>query len=134
MVLLSGEAILRRTDVPYEILYAEEEPKEESQDFKEARNSFERCFLCAALHRHRGVISQVAEAVGLSRKSLYAKLENLDIDYQRYRFCSRSVGESAAKFCHLVFEIGAVLAFGLLVGECPTHDGDGVLVTTQQVE
>ena len=90
MVLLSGDAILRRTDVPYEILYAEEEePKEESQDFKEARNSFERCFLCAALHRrHRGVISQVAEAVGLSRKSLYAKLENLDIDYQRYRFCS----------------------------------------------
>ena len=54
MVLLSGEAILRRTDVPDEILYAEEEePKEESRDFKEARNLFERRFLYAVLHRHR---------------------------------------------------------------------------------
>ena len=33
-------------------------------------------------------MSQVAEAVGLSRKSLYAKLEHLDIDYQCYRFRS----------------------------------------------
>ena len=84
MVLLAGGAVLRRADVPEEILYAEEE----GQGFKEARNAFERRFLCAALHRHRGVISQVAEAVGLSRKSLYAKLEHLDIDYQCYRFRS----------------------------------------------
>ena len=75
MVLLSSEAILRRTDVPDEILYAEEEePEQESQDFKEACNSFERRFFRAALYRHRGVIPQVAETVGLSRKSLYAKL------------------------------------------------------------
>ncbi|MBN64287.1 MAG: hypothetical protein CME20_23240 [Gemmatimonadetes bacterium] len=89
MVLLAGGAVLRRADVPEEILYAEEdESEEEGQGFKEARNAFERRFLCAALHRHRGVISQVAEAVGLSRKSLYAKLEHLDIDYQCYRFRS----------------------------------------------
>ena len=53
MVLLAGGAVLRRADVPEEILYAEED-----------------------------------EAVGLSRKSLYAKLEHLDIDYQCYRFRS----------------------------------------------
>ena len=45
-------------------------------------------FLCAALHRYHGVISRVAEAVGLSRKSLYAKLDYLEIDYERYRLRS----------------------------------------------
>ena len=73
--------------MPEEIVYwqDEEEPDLSQRDFKEARNSFERNFLCEALHRHRGVISQVAEDVGLSRKSLYAKLEHLDINYQYYR-------------------------------------------------
>ena len=87
--IAAGGAVLRRADAPEDILYAEEdEPEEEGQGFKEARNAFERRFLCAALHRHRGVISQVAEAVGVSRWSLYAKLEQLDIDYQCYRFRS----------------------------------------------
>jgi DNA-binding NtrC family response regulator len=89
MVLLAGGLMLRREDVPDEILrWREEDAEVDSQGFKEARSSFERRFLCAALHRHHGVISQVAEAVGLSRKSLYAKLEHLEIDYGRYRLRS----------------------------------------------
>ena len=77
--------------MPDEILRWREEEAEvepDGQGFREARNSFERRFLCAALNRHHGVISQVAEAVGLSRKSLYAKLEHLEIDYQHYRLRS----------------------------------------------
>jgi DNA-binding NtrC family response regulator len=88
MILFAGGSMLRLEDVPEEILHwrQEEEVRElEVRDFKEARSSFERRFLCAALHRHRGVIAQVAESVGLSRKSLYMKLENLEIDYERYR-------------------------------------------------
>ena len=57
----------------------------DGEGFREARCSFERHFLRSALNRYHGVISQVAEAVGLSRKSLYAKLELLEIDYERYR-------------------------------------------------
>ena len=57
----------------------------DGEGFREARCSFERHSLRSALNRYHGVISQVAEAVGLSRKSLYAKLEHLEIDYERYR-------------------------------------------------
>lgn len=87
MVLLAGDSLLRKEDVPEEIVHwkDEDEPKRGRRGFREARSSFERHFLCEALHRHRGVISQVAEDVGLSRKSLYAKLEHLEIDYQHYR-------------------------------------------------
>ena len=91
MTLLAVGSVLRQADVPEEVLYwreqdAEFEPDEE--DFRQARNSFERRFLCEALDRYHGVISQVAEAVGLSRKSLYAKLDHLEIDYGRYRLRS----------------------------------------------
>lgn len=87
MVLLAGDSLLRKEDMPEEIVHwkDEDEPKRGRRGFREARSSFERHFLCEALHRHRGVISQVAEDVGLSRKSLYAKLEHLEIDYQHYR-------------------------------------------------
>ena len=87
MVLLAGDSLLRKEDMPEEIVHLkdEDDPKRGRRGFREARSSFERHFLCEALHRHRGVISQVAEDVGLSRKSLYAKLEHLEIDYQHYR-------------------------------------------------
>ena len=90
MVLLAGGSTLRVGDLPEEILYWREDEAEEvltpdHHGFREARSVFERNFLCTALERHRGVISRVAEAVGLSRKSLYAKLEYLEIDYERYR-------------------------------------------------
>ena len=87
MILLANDSLLREADMPEEILHWQDEEESDlhPRDFRKARNSFERHFLCEALYRHRGVISQVAEEVGLSRKSLYAKLENLDIDYQHYR-------------------------------------------------
>ena len=91
MVVLAGGTQLRRADVPEEVLnWREEDEGEElgGEGFREARSSFERRFLCAALHRNHGVISRVAEAVGLSRKSLYAKLDYLEIDYERYRLRS----------------------------------------------
>ena len=58
-------------------------PEDEGKAFKGGANSFERCFRCAAMYRHLGETSQMAEAVGLSCKSLYAKLEHLEIVYQR---------------------------------------------------
>ena len=91
MVVLAGGTQLRRADVPEEVLnWREEDEGEElgGEGFGEARSAFERRFLCAALHRYHGVISRVAEAVGLSRKSLYAKLDYLEIDYERYRLRS----------------------------------------------
>jgi len=91
MVVLAGGAVLQRTDVPEEVLNWRADDAElvvDGEGFREARCSFERHFLCSALHRYHGVISQVAEAVGLSRKSLYAKLEHLEIDYERYRLRS----------------------------------------------
>ena len=70
--------------------WREEDEGEElgGEGFREARSSFERRFLCEALHRYYGVISRVAEAVGLSRKSLCAKLDCLESDYKRYRLRS----------------------------------------------
>jgi len=80
MVVLAGGAVLQRTDVPEEVLNWRADDAElvvNGEGFREARCSFERHFP-----------PQVAEAVGLSRKSLYAKLEHLEIDYERYRLRS----------------------------------------------
>jgi DNA-binding NtrC family response regulator len=81
MVVLAGGAVLNWRADDAELVV-------DWEGFREARCSFERYFLCSALHRYHGVISQVAEAVGLSRKSLYDKLEYLEIDYERYRLRS----------------------------------------------
>ena len=78
MVVLAGGAVLNWRADDAELVV-------DGEGFREARCSFERHFLCSALHRYHGVISQVDEAVGLSRKSLYGKLEHLEIDYERYR-------------------------------------------------
>ena len=51
----------------------------------EARVRFERSFLCGALRRHNGVIAHVAEAIGVSRKHLYVRMDQLEIDYGRFR-------------------------------------------------
>ena len=64
---------------------SEEALSDEECSYQQARVLFERRFLCAALRRHHGVITQVAEAIGMSRKNLYMKLEHLQIDYERYR-------------------------------------------------
>ena len=88
MVIFSPKGHLGVADIPREILEEREGKAPEEMgtgSFQVARTVFERRFLCAALRRHRGVITQVAEAVGMSRKNLYMKLEHLQIDYERFR-------------------------------------------------
>ena len=88
MVVLARRPWLGTADLPTEILrWREEESLEELGvcSYREAKDQFERRFLCAALRRHRGVISQVAEAIDMSRKNLYAKMDHLNIDYGHFR-------------------------------------------------
>ncbi len=90
MVVLTQRDYMVREDVPAEIIHwrtEEETAVLGSLDFKEARFVFERRFLCEALRRHNGVIAQVAEAIGMSRKNLYIKLDSLGIEYNQYRRC-----------------------------------------------
>jgi len=87
MVVLAIREELRDEDLPREIFEWEREVEtaEDGEDYKSARFVFERRFLCAALKRHNGVIAQVAESIGMSRKNLYIKLESLGIEYESYR-------------------------------------------------
>ncbi|MBI2505559.1 MAG: sigma-54-dependent Fis family transcriptional regulator [Candidatus Latescibacteria bacterium] len=88
MVVLARRPCLGIADLPAEILrWREEEDLEElgACSYREAKDLFERRFLCAALRRHQGVISQVAEAIEMSRKNLYTKMDHLKIDYARFR-------------------------------------------------
>ena len=87
MVVLSIREELRDEDLPREISEWEREVEAtaDEENFKSARFVFERHFLCAALKRHNGIIAQVAESIGMSRKNIYIKLENLGIEYQDYR-------------------------------------------------
>ncbi len=90
MVVLTQRDYMASEDVPTEIVHwrtQDETAVLGSIDFKEARFVFERRFLCEALRRHNGVIAQVAEAIGMSRKNLYIKLDNLGIEYDQYRRC-----------------------------------------------
>jgi DNA-binding NtrC family response regulator len=89
MVVLAQRPCLGIGDLPAEILRWREEEQEEEDlgacSYREAKDLFERRFLCAALRRHQGVISQVAEAIDMSRKNLYTKMDQLSIDYTRFR-------------------------------------------------
>jgi len=88
MAIFTRRDILRVEDVPQEILqWQEEEELAElsTSSFQAARALFERRYLCNALRRYNGVISQVARAIGMSRKNLYMRLEDLHIDYKRFR-------------------------------------------------
>ena len=87
MVVLADGPLLQPGDVPDEIRHwrLEADPTEEEMPFREAKLRFERRLLHRCLKRHRGVVSQVAESLGMSRKNLYTKMESLDIDYDTYR-------------------------------------------------
>lgn len=88
MVVLARGKHLDLKDIPAEILHWREDPEiaaTAALPFREARLDFDRRYLQAALKQYKGVISQVAEGIGMSRKNLYIKLESLDIDYERYR-------------------------------------------------
>jgi DNA-binding NtrC family response regulator len=88
MAIFASHDGLRMEDIPQEILqWKEEEELLElsASSFQAARSLFERRYLCEALRRHNGVISQVARSIGMSRKNLYMRIEDLDIDYKRFR-------------------------------------------------
>jgi transcriptional regulator with PAS, ATPase and Fis domain len=88
MVVMAGPGPLTEVDIPDEILnWRDDEALGESTvlSYWEARSRFERRFLCKALRRHNGVIAHVAEAIGVSRKHLYVRMEQLEIDYRRFR-------------------------------------------------
>ena len=88
MVVMSRSEWLGVEDVPRQILeWRRDEQMEElgTVSYREARALFERRFLCEALRQHSGVISRVAEAIGMSRKNLYMRLGELRIDYDGYR-------------------------------------------------
>ena len=88
MAIFTRHNVLRVEDVPQEILqWKEEEELVElnTSSFQAARALFERRYLCNALRRYNGVISQVARAIGMSRKNLYMRLADLHIDYKRFR-------------------------------------------------
>ena len=88
MVILARGEELTCADIPAEIAtWQEQEELAEmgATTYWEARKQFERRFLCGALRRHNGVITHVAEAIGISRKHLYMRLDQLRIDYRRYR-------------------------------------------------
>ena len=88
MVVLSREEGLSAADIPPEVrLWREDEDLKElaATSYWEARDQFEKRFLCQALRRHSGVLTQVAAAIGVSRKHLYIRMGQLCIDYRRYR-------------------------------------------------
>ena len=88
MVVMAGTGPLAESDIPDEIQdWRDDEVLTESTalSYWEARVRFERSFLCGALRRHNGVIAHVAEAIGVSRKHLYVRMDQLEIDYARFR-------------------------------------------------
>ncbi len=89
MVILSRSPRLGMADVPAEIHHWRDDEElialGGGVTYWEARSRFDRRFLTHALERHNGVISHVAEAIGMSRKNLYARLDNLRIDVQQFR-------------------------------------------------
>jgi two-component system nitrogen regulation response regulator NtrX len=88
MVVCARRSCLTVRDLPQELMDRDvtENPNELSaSSFREAKEMFERRYLCAALRRHHGVISRVATDIGMSRKNLYMRLETLEINYDRFR-------------------------------------------------
>ncbi|MFH1570010.1 MAG: sigma-54 dependent transcriptional regulator [Gemmatimonadota bacterium] len=89
MAVLCPDGRLTRRDIPAEVADWRDEAAElealGSASYWEARRAFERRFLRDALRRHGGVIAHAAEAIGMSRKNLYHRLELLQIDRERFR-------------------------------------------------
>lgn len=51
----------------------------------EARQAFERAYLVARIREHQGNMKATAEAIGLARRHLYVRCEELGIDYRSFR-------------------------------------------------
>jgi DNA-binding NtrC family response regulator len=54
----------------------------EGGDFGKAKHHFEKSFILEALRRHKGNVSSTAQDIGLPRKTLYRKMELLQIDLE----------------------------------------------------
>lgn len=95
MAVLGGP-LLTASDVPPEIVRWRQhrDPEELCElgavSYREAREWFDRRFLCGALRRHNGVLTHVADAIGMSRKYLYARLNRLEIDVDSFRTSDRA--------------------------------------------
>jgi DNA-binding NtrC family response regulator len=89
MLVLTRSPMLRVADIPGEILHWHDDEEltalGSGATYWEARSRFDRRFLTHALERHNGVISHVADAIGMSRKNLYTRLDHLRIDVQQFR-------------------------------------------------
>ena len=91
MVVLAKTRRLGLGDVPDEIHHwragdgAHRMTDLGSISYREAREWFDRQFLHRALQRHQGVVTHVADAIGMSRKNLYCRLTRLGIDPDRFR-------------------------------------------------
>ena len=89
MIILSRSPMLGVADIPTEIIHWRDDEELISLGsgvtYREARSRFDRRFLTHALERHNGVISHVAEAIGMSRKNLYTRLDHLRIDVKQFR-------------------------------------------------
>ncbi len=91
MVVLARSRRLGLGDVPDEIQNWRAGERAEriadlgSVTYREAREWFDRQFMQRALRRHQGVVTHVADAIGMSRKNLYCRLTRLGIDPARFR-------------------------------------------------
>ena len=91
MIVLAADTHLTMVDMPVEIRNWRQAPATARLEdlgavsYHEAREWFDRRFLRLALRRHNGVITHVADAIGMSRKYLYKRLGQLDIDPRGYR-------------------------------------------------
>ncbi len=91
MVVLTASRRLDLMDVPDEIQHwrsghsAQRLNDLGAVTYREAREWFDRQFLYRALKRHQGVVTHVADAIGMSRKNLYCRLTRLGIDPARFR-------------------------------------------------
>ena len=89
MVVLARSSLLSVADIPAEIIHWHDDEAlialGSGVTYWEARSLFDRRFLTHALERHNGVIAHVADAIGMSRKNLYTRLDHLRIDVKQYR-------------------------------------------------
>jgi len=88
MAVYAVDGRLRRRDIPEPVAQWRDDLELRelgAVTWREARRCYERRFLCDTLRRHRGVVAHAASDLGMSRKNLYSRMSQLQIDYERYR-------------------------------------------------
>jgi DNA-binding NtrC family response regulator len=64
---------------------------------REARDQFERNYIVAVLHRHRGRIPDAARSLGIERSNLYRKIRRLRIRVNRAGFRRQDPGRGTER-------------------------------------